>query len=73
IGQWTSTVCEKCMAKLVNLNKPFKYIVTCMIMQKNGAGLVTASSCFWDPLADGSRTMRWENKTMYAIATAYAM
>lgn len=27
--------------------------VTCVIMQKNGAGLHTASSCFWDNQTDG--------------------
>jgi len=27
--------------------------VTCVIMQKNGAGLHTASSCFWDNTTDG--------------------
>ena len=29
------------------------YAVTCVIMQKNGAGLHTASSCFWDNSTDG--------------------
>ena len=28
-------------------------LVTCVIMQKNGAGLHTASSCFWDNTTDG--------------------
>lgn len=29
------------------------FAVTCIIMQKNGAGLHTASSCFWDNSTDG--------------------
>lgn len=41
--------------------------VTCMIMQKNGAGLHTASSCYWNNDTDGSCTVRWENKSMYCI------
>uniref|UniRef100_A0A182T746 Uncharacterized protein n=1 Tax=Anopheles maculatus TaxID=74869 RepID=A0A182T746_9DIPT len=41
--------------------------ITCMIMQKNGAGLHTASSCYWNNETDGSCTVRWENKTMYCI------
>ena len=41
------------MKKLKDLNKPFKYIVTAVIMQKNGAGLHTATSCFWDNTTDG--------------------
>lgn len=32
------------------------FLVTCVIMQKNGAGLHTASSCFWDNSTDGKET-----------------
>ncbi|CAI9718249.1 Hypothetical predicted protein [Octopus vulgaris] len=64
INQWTSNVVEQCLSQLTKLNKPFKYIVTCVIMQKNGAGLHTASSCFWDNTTDGSCTVKWENKTI---------
>ena len=28
-------------------------LVSCVIMQKNGAGLHTAASCFWDSTTDG--------------------
>mmetsp|Transcript_22319 Transcript_22319/g.26852 ORF Transcript_22319/g.26852 Transcript_22319/m.26852 type:complete len:114 (-) Transcript_22319:179-520(-) len=73
VGQWTSMVVEQSMKRLTALNKPFKYVVTCVIMQKNGAGLHTASSCFWDNATDGSRTVRWENKTMYCIATVFGL
>ncbi|KAG8309671.1 hypothetical protein J6590_078967 [Homalodisca vitripennis] len=45
--------------------------VTCTIMQKNGAGLHTASSCYWDNTTDGSCTVRWENKTMYCIVSVF--
>jgi hypothetical protein len=27
--------------------------VTCVIMQKNGAGMITATSCYWDKSTDG--------------------
>lgn len=47
--------------------------VTCTIMQKNGAGLHTASSCFWDNSTDGSCTVRWENKTMYCIVSVFGL
>ena len=42
-------------------------------MQKNGAGLHTASSCFWDNTTDGSCTVRWENKTMYCIVSVFGL
>lgn len=44
-----------------------------MIMQKNGAGLHTASSCFWNNETDGSCTVRWENKTMYCIVSVFGL
>ena len=39
VNQWTSNVVEQCLNQLTKLSKPFKYIVNCVIMQKNGAGL----------------------------------
>ncbi|CAO1406972.1 unnamed protein product [Diamesa serratosioi] len=50
-----------------------KCLVTAMIMQKNGAGLHTASSCFWNNDTDGSCTVRWENKTMYCIVSVFGL
>nr|CAD7199481.1 unnamed protein product [Timema douglasi]CAD7257801.1 unnamed protein product [Timema shepardi]CAD7425615.1 unnamed protein product [Timema monikensis]CAD7452307.1 unnamed protein product [Timema tahoe]CAD7575070.1 unnamed protein product [Timema californicum]CAD7590783.1 unnamed protein product [Timema genevievae] len=73
VNQWTSSVVEACLGALTKLQKPFKYIVTCTIMQKNGAGLHTASSCFWDNSTDGSCTVRWENKTMYCIVSVFGL
>jgi len=73
VNQWTSNVVEQCLNQLTKLQKPFKYIVTCTIMQKNGAGLHTASSCFWDNTTDGSCTVRWENKTMYCIVSVFGL
>jgi dynein light chain Tctex-type 1 len=73
VGQWTNDVVETCVKRLAGLNKPFKYVVTCVIMQRNGAGLHTAASCFWDNDTDGSRTVRWENKSMYCVVTAFGL
>ena len=64
---------ENSIKKLKELGKPFKYIVTAVLMQKNGAGLHTATSCFWDNQTDGSATLRWENKTMYCIVTVFGL
>lgn len=73
VNQWTSSVVEQCLNQLTKLGKPFKYIVNCLIMQKTGAGLHTASSCYWDNSTDGSCTIRWENKTMYCIVIVYGL
>lgn len=53
VHDWTSAVVEGVLKNLQQANKPFKYVVTCIIMQINGAGLHTASTCFWDTKTDG--------------------
>uniref|UniRef100_A0A3Q3X3U9 Dynein light chain Tctex-type 1 n=1 Tax=Mola mola TaxID=94237 RepID=A0A3Q3X3U9_MOLML len=73
VNQWSTSVVEQCLSQLSKLGKPFKYIVNCIIMQKNGAGLQTASSCFWDNSTDGSCAVRWENKSMYCIVTVFGL
>ncbi|TPP61224.1 Dynein molecular motor protein light chain, partial [Fasciola gigantica] len=73
VQQWTSSVIEQCLNHLTKLGKPFKYVVTCVIMQKSGAGLHTASSCYWDSATDGSCTVKWENKSMYFIVTVFGL
>ena len=73
VNKWTTNVVEQTLSQLTKLGKPFEYIVTCVIMQKNGAGLHRASSCFWDSSTDGSCTVRWENKTMYCIVSAFGL
>ena len=49
VHDWTSAIVESVLKSLQAANKPFKYVVTCIIMQKNGAGLHTAST--WSALA----------------------
>lgn len=36
VNQWTSACLEGCMKRLTSMNKPYKYVVTCIIMQKTG-------------------------------------
>lgn len=73
VGRWTDECLQNCIRRLAGLQKPFKYIVTCLILQKTGAGLHTAASCYWDSATDGSRTVRWESKTMYCISTVFGL
>ena len=54
--------------------------VTCLIMQKNGAGVYSANSCFFDGVNDEVATVKWPgekqkdaNKTLKAIVTVTAM
>lgn len=73
VPAWTSSIVENTLKTLQNQQKPYKWIVTAIIMQRTGAGLHTASTCFWDTKTDGSCTIRWENKSMHCIATVFAL
>ncbi|KAI9188227.1 hypothetical protein H9P43_002618 [Blastocladiella emersonii ATCC 22665] len=73
VGQWNTNIVEQCLKKLSGLNKPYKYITTCLIMQKNGAGLHCANSCYWDVQSDGSATYKFESKTMYVIVNVFGV
>jgi dynein light chain Tctex-type 1 len=56
---------------LQSLNRPYKYAITVIIMQKNGAGLVSATSTYWDRSKDGLCKVVWENSTMHCVVTVY--
>ncbi|XP_076021982.1 dynein light chain Tctex-type 3 [Genypterus blacodes] len=73
VNKWTAAIVEHSLTQMIKLGKPFKYIVTCAVMQKSGAGLHTANSCYWDTNMDGSCTVRWENRTMYCVVSVFAV
>ncbi|XP_077474033.1 dynein light chain Tctex-type 1-like [Stigmatopora argus] len=73
VNQWSAAIVEQSLAHLVKQRHPFKYIVNCTVMQKSGAGLHTANSCYWDNGTDGSCTVRWENRTMYCVVCVFAV
>jgi dynein light chain Tctex-type 1 len=73
VNDWTNTVVDGCLKGLQTLQRPFKYIVTCIICQKNGAGMNTAATCFWDTNKDGHCKYPWENSTMHCIVTVFGM
>jgi dynein light chain Tctex-type 1 len=71
IDVWASNIVEGCLKKLAALNKPFKYVVTCNLTQKAGAGLHAASCTRWNDKSDGKLTVQWENQTMIILVTVY--
>ena len=56
VQHWVNAICEQLIKKLNDTKKPFKYIVTCLISQRNGAGIHTSNACFWDTNNDGTLT-----------------
>uniref|UniRef100_A0AAQ5ZN12 Dynein light chain Tctex-type 3 n=1 Tax=Amphiprion ocellaris TaxID=80972 RepID=A0AAQ5ZN12_AMPOC len=64
VNKWTASIVERCLTQLVKMGKPYKYIVTCAVMQKTGAGLHTANSCYWDTAMDDSESMRNSSESL---------
>lgn len=73
VNDWVNTIVDNCLRELVSLNRPFKYIITCIIMQKNGAGMNTTAGMFWDPAKDRHCVVSWENSTMHSVVTVYGL
>ena len=57
--QWVDSICASCLLRLSKLEKPFKYVVNCFIMQKNGAGVNYANSLYCDNVTDGISQVQW--------------
>ena len=41
------------MASLMQLNKPYKYVITVVMQQKTGATISGAVSCYYENTTDG--------------------
>ena len=55
-------------------------VVTCAIMQKNGAGIHSSNSCYWDATNDNVVIIRWPsdkkkdpNAKLISIVSVYGM
>ena len=73
INDWSNSIISSALKGLQSLNRPFKYVLTVIIMQKNGAGLTSVASTFWDTTKDGLCKVTWENTTMHCIVTVYGL
>lgn len=73
VNEWTNSIVTGCLKELQALGRPFKYIITCVIMQKIGAGLNTSTSMFWDSAKDGFCKIPWQNSTMHCVVTVYGL
>jgi len=73
VDQWTSTIIETILKTLQPQNKPFKYIVTAVIMQRTGAGLHSSCVAHWDAATDAFCSKSWENDTLQCVVTVFAL
>eukprot|EP01035_Chromulina_nebulosa_P019143 gene19143-24982_t len=77
---WVDEICSAISKELIETNKPFKYLISCTIMQKNGAGLHLGHSCFWDTANDNVVIAKWPsdkrkdpNARMVCIVTVFGL
>ena len=73
VQTWVNSISESVIKKLTDLNKNFKFMVTCIIMQKNDSGLNVASTCYWNSQIDGYCTVKWENPSMFCIVNIFGI
>uniref|UniRef100_A0A3Q3JV32 Dynein light chain Tctex-type 3 n=1 Tax=Monopterus albus TaxID=43700 RepID=A0A3Q3JV32_MONAL len=73
VNKWTAAIVERCLTQLVRQGKPYKYIMKYAVMQKTGACIHTANSCYWDTAMDESCTVRWENRSMYFVVNVFTV
>lgn len=69
--QWTNAIVENLVRQLVAIDREYKYVTTCMIVQKSGAGMRSATSCFWNAETDHGHSVTMEHGDMYVITTVF--
>lgn len=69
--EWTNAIVENLVMRLVSIDRDYKYVTTCMIVQKSGAGMRSATSCFWNAETDHGHSITMEHGDMYVITTIF--
>ena len=59
VPNWINQVCEMCVKQLVELNRPYKWVVTCVMQQKIGCTIHSSMSCYWESTTDGVITYQF--------------
>mmetsp|Transcript_30087 Transcript_30087/g.65013 ORF Transcript_30087/g.65013 Transcript_30087/m.65013 type:complete len:111 (+) Transcript_30087:101-433(+) len=72
VNAWSSQIIDDTLKELAKLQKPFKYVVTSIIMQKNGSPLHTGLSLYWDTKTDGVTCVQVGLDTMDCITSVFA-
>lgn len=73
VSEWSNSILSNALKGLQSLNRPFKYALSVIFMQKNGAGLVSTASTYWDGDKDGLCKVIWENTTTVVVVTCYGL
>ena len=69
VPQWIDEICERAMQSLFQMQRPYKYIVTCACVQKTDKPIVNTFSTNWENNADIIEYYQWpapRNKDFYS-------
>ncbi|KAG5673431.1 hypothetical protein PVAND_003479 [Polypedilum vanderplanki] len=73
VKRWCDGISRDCLRDFGKLQKPYKFIVTCIINQRCGNALFQDVSTFMDPIKDLVTTVYWKNDLLHCIVTVYAL
>lgn len=73
VNDWIHTILDACLRELVALNRPSKYLLSCVLSQKNGAGFRSVASQYWDGRSDFTCAVPWENDHIHCLVTIHAV
>jgi dynein light chain Tctex-type 1 len=82
VPKWINEVCERVMSNLNKLKKPYKYVMTCAIIQRIGVGATSLVSCSWENYSDGVSQIVWpanrankenQNKVVSCMVTVFSV
>ncbi|KPI89673.1 outer arm dynein-like protein [Leptomonas seymouri] len=71
VDGWIEDVVTSILKELADLKKPYKFIVTCVFMQRTGAALSNGFISLWDNTKDGMVHVPFENDSLHCLVTVY--
>ncbi|CBH17300.1 dynein light chain Tctex-type, putative [Trypanosoma equiperdum] len=71
VDSWVDDVVDSVLKNLTDLKKPFKFVVSCVIMQRTGAAISTGFISLWDNTFDGVVHVPYENETLHCFVTVF--
>uniref|UniRef100_A0A7S1UH74 Dynein light chain n=1 Tax=Phaeomonas parva TaxID=124430 RepID=A0A7S1UH74_9STRA len=72
-AKWSQQIGEEVVEGLRGTNENFKWVASCTLLQRVGAGVHLSSSSYWDAQKDGSVVLRWENDSIMCILLVFAI
>ena len=68
-SEWVDRIGNGVIEKMRKQAPYFKYMVSCFVVEKVGAGMHYESVAHWDPRTDGTTTSMFENESLVCLCT----